>query len=213
MQDHQGQPISLDLLMEEGTPPLRSALIYDAHRDQWCFFREPVQVITTTTLAEVLPLLHQVQKQVTTDRCYAVGFLSYEAAPAFDPHFQVIPAGNFPLLWFALYPSLQPVRLPQTQFQSSLSPLYWSASDSPQDYQAAFRSIKESIAEGLSYQVNYSFRLRTRLRQDPWTFFLQMEQAQAGKYGAYLQLEEWSICCASPELFFVCREIKSSVAL
>jgi para-aminobenzoate synthetase/4-amino-4-deoxychorismate lyase len=216
MQDHQGQPSRLDLLLEGGPPPLHSALIYDTHQHQWCFFQEPVEVMTTATVVEVLPLLHQVQKKVETDHCYAVGFVSYEAAPAFDPHFQVMPAGNFPLAWFALYPSPQLVRLPPVK--PSPSSLLWSPSISPQEYEAAFRRIKDYISQGLTYQVNYSFRLRTQLRQDPWTFFLQMNQAQAGKYGAYLQLEEWSICCASPELFFhlrkdqiSCRPMKGTI--
>ncbi len=217
MQEQQEQTISLDMLLQGGPPPLHSALIFDAHINQWCFFRQPLQVMSTLRVSEVLPLLHRVQRQIETNGYYAVGFVSYEAAPAFDPHFQVLPAGDFPLAWFALYPSPQIVRLPQ--IPPSLSPLLWSPSISPQDYQAAFRSIKESIAQGLTYQVNYSFRLRTQLQPDPWAVFLQMDRAQGGEYGAFLQLEDWSICCASPELFFClqgdqifCRPMKGTIA-
>src|SRR3954454_15247042 len=82
-----------------------TVLLHDAGRDEWLSFRQPVQVLAAHTLAEVLPALRQAEALVEARGLYAAGFISYEAAPAFDPSFQVRPApADFPLLWVGLYP-------------------------------------------------------------------------------------------------------------
>ena len=68
-------------------------------------FRGPAQVIEARQVAAVLPALRQVEALVNEQGLTAAGFISYEAAPAFDPSFGVRPAyarDDFPLLWFGL---------------------------------------------------------------------------------------------------------------
>lgn len=181
-----------------------SAILYDAQHQQWLTFQQPCQILTAYTTADILPLLETVQRQV--DRgLYAAGFLSYEASPAFDASFRVHPNCKFPLAWFGLY--TKPDRfsfLDHILDRHSNSPpvLTWTPSISQHHYQSVIHQIKNYIAQGMTYQVNFSFRLRSPFSGDPWSYFRQLIQAQEGLYGAFINLEEWAICCASPELFF-----------
>ena len=81
-----------------------SVLLHDAARGQWLSFRQPVQVFAAYALPDVLPALRAAEARVESDGLYAAGFLSDEAAPAFDASFRTRPPDpDFPLLWFGLY--------------------------------------------------------------------------------------------------------------
>jgi para-aminobenzoate synthetase/4-amino-4-deoxychorismate lyase len=176
-----------------------SAILYDAQHHRWLAFQHPIQVLTAHQIADVMPLLQTVQQQVEQG-FYAAGFVGYEAAPAFDPSFQVNPHGNFPLAWFGLYEPPEQVELPECS--SPFPDLGWTPSISRQQYRDAIHRIKECIAQGVTYQVNFSFRLNAPFPHDSWDYFVHLMHAQAGLYGAFINLDDWTICCASPELFF-----------
>src|ERR1035437_7802055 len=65
-------------------------------------FSNPVIIFTATRLAEVKTCLQQVAEKVSQG-LYAAGFLTYEAAPAFDAALCAHPPGDLPLVWFGLY--------------------------------------------------------------------------------------------------------------
>ena len=54
----------------------------------WMSFESPVEVLQTSSLAEVRDILHRAES-AASDGKFAAGFVSYEAAPAFDPALQV----------------------------------------------------------------------------------------------------------------------------
>ncbi len=64
-------------------------------------FAAPLAVLVANTLAEVQPLLEAVQAHATAGR-WCVGYLRYEAAPAFDAALQVH-AADGPLAWFGVH--------------------------------------------------------------------------------------------------------------
>jgi para-aminobenzoate synthetase / 4-amino-4-deoxychorismate lyase len=187
-------------------------------RQQWLYFSQPVAIHIARSPDTVLSLLETIQTEVAQQNLYAAGFISYEAAPGFDAAFVTQTGDRFPHAWFGLYRPPEIVQLPkQTE---PVIDLEWQADISPAEYQAAIARIKDYIHQGLTYQVNYSFRLQAELPAsfDPWTYFLQLTQAQDGYYGAWINLPDYAICCASPELFFRwqdgildCRPMKGTV--
>lgn len=195
--------------LQNDSLPLNSAVLYDTQQQQWLYFHSPAKILVAREMAEVLPLLKTLQQETLQQGYYAVGWISYEAAPAFDSSFRVRADSEFPLAWFGLYPAPQSIQLPLI---SSFVPhhpsleLPWMPSISRQEYDAAIAQIKHCIARGDTYQVNFSFRLRSPFSLNPWHYFLQLMAAQESLYGAFLNLEEWAICCASPELFFQQRD-------
>ncbi|MGD0537105.1 MAG: bifunctional anthranilate synthase component I family protein/class IV aminotransferase [Verrucomicrobiota bacterium] len=199
-------------------PAANAAVIHDATRRCWLHLSDPVEILVADCLADVVPLLARVEQRTRANGLHAAGFLSYEAAPAFDPAFATRIGDDFPLAWFGLYARAEPVALPP---DDGLAPaaLSWEATISEARYRAAIRQIKHYIRLGHTYQVNFSFRLIAPFLDDPWPFFLRMVPAQAGLHGAFIRTERWTICCASPELFFsrvggqlTCRPMKGTAA-
>jgi para-aminobenzoate synthetase / 4-amino-4-deoxychorismate lyase len=189
--------------------PPNTVVIHDAQQHQWLCFQAPVQVLVATSINEVMSVLNAVQQQIAQHGYYGAGFVSYEASPAFDRSFITHSCDNFPLAWFGLY--TQPQELDGSKDWSkdwsNADPMQritldWEPSISRSQYQQAIHKIKTYIAKGLTYQVNFSFRLQSSFSCDPFSYFTQLVATQPGNYGAFINLEEWAICCASPELFF-----------
>ncbi len=194
-------------------------ILYDAYTCRWLYFRRPVTVLIAHSQADVLPLLDTIQTQVEQGGLYAAGFVSYEAAPAFDSVLQVNPCEDFPLAWFGLYTEVEAIALPPRASLPPVQPLDWRASIAQAQYEQAIDKIKSYIQQGETYQVNLTFRLVAPFGQDPWAYFVQMIHAQQCLYGAFINTTNWTICSSSPELFFqqvgqelVCRPMKGTAA-
>lgn len=182
--------------------------------DAWLHFANPQRVIIAEQLQEVLPALREIEDAVNTNRLYAAGFLGYESAPAFDAAHQTHASSGFPLLWFGLYP--QPRFFSPPQPASPKPALIWSPTVERATYNSAIDSVRARIAEGQTYQVNYTMRLQTEFNADAWNFFLHLAQGQ-NNHAAYVDTGRFVIASASPELFFqldgetvTCRPMKGT---
>ncbi|MFP4172664.1 MAG: aminodeoxychorismate synthase component I, partial [Candidatus Hydrogenedentota bacterium] len=69
-------------------------------------------------------------------------------------------------------------------------------------YEGAIRAIRDYIAAGDTYQVNFSFPLAAPFHGDPLAWFYQLCAAQKGDYNAYVDAGPFKVLSASPELFF-----------
>jgi para-aminobenzoate synthetase / 4-amino-4-deoxychorismate lyase len=188
-------------------------LLKDNH--EWLYFSDPHRIFVAQTLDEVIPALQEIEQCVERDDLHAAGFLSYEAAPAFDAALPSQPAGGFPYLWFGLYPPPQTVALPKPQHPRPT--LDWQPTVDRDTYNAAIAQVKDHIAAGRTYQVNYTMRLETDFHASPWDFFLHLAQSQ-NNHAAYVDTGRYILCSASPELFFeldgetiTCRPMKGTV--
>jgi para-aminobenzoate synthetase/4-amino-4-deoxychorismate lyase len=181
---------------------IKRVILHNAAESCWLHFANPVATIAATSTTEVQPQLRRVEEAVNQQQLYAAGFITYEAAPAFDPAYRVRPPAptSLPLLCFGLYRQAELIPLPPPQPVTLPGP--WASLMDRQEYEQAVLRIKEYIAAGETYQVNYTFRLQAPFAGDPWEFFLQLVQAQAGQYAAYIETDRRVICSASPELFF-----------
>lgn len=172
-------------------------LLKSNHR--WLHYSHPFKVVQTERIQEVRDALREVESLVNANGWHAAGFVSYEAAPAFDSALHVLSSSDFPLLWFGLYAEPRIIQLPKPGENSAV--LNWRADTERESYNTAIEKIKDAIACGKTYQVNYTMRLNADFPQDGWNFFLQLAQNQ-NKYAAYLNLDRHVICSAAPELFF-----------
>jgi para-aminobenzoate synthetase/4-amino-4-deoxychorismate lyase len=71
-----------------------------------------------------------------------------------------------------------------------------------ENYTKKLVKIREAIAEGEIYQVNYTLPLDITLYGDPAKVFLNLAQAQPTAYAAYIDMPEYQVLSLSPELFF-----------
>ena len=180
-----------------------TVIVRDAASGKWRLFERPLDVVVANEVDEVLPALERVERECTLQDRHAAGFLSYEAAPAFDSALKTQQGGDFPLLWLGVYDAVRERTLDElAPAAGGISEETWTPSISADQYARAFAELQELIRGGDTYQVNYTYRLRTRLRSDPYALFLQLASAQTPPFGAYVDTGEWAICSASPELFF-----------
>ncbi|MFS0562103.1 aminodeoxychorismate synthase component I [Terribacillus sp. 179-K 1B1 HS] len=157
------------------------------------------KLLTARTIEEVIPCLEQVQAY-TKRGFYAAGYLSYEAAGAFDSSYATVEGSALPLLQFGIYKSFGEQQPGATD--AAVEKLNWVPAIQKTAYEQAIQTIKEEIAAGNTYQTNYTMRLRTRFTGDPAALFRQMQRAQRADYTAYLAWEDMAVLSASPELFF-----------
>jgi len=146
--------------------------------------------------------LHRVERLVESRRLHAAGFVSYEAAPAFDRALVVREAPGFPLLWFGLFPAVETISLPPHDSPRPKLNAPWQPSVTADQYAAAVGRLRDAIAAGETYQVNYTFRLRQPANRDPWDLFQDLVGIQPPPYAAYVDTGRYAVCSASPELFF-----------
>jgi len=197
------------------TPIVNEVVLHDAGGGRWLHFSDPVALVVADDVRQVVPCLRRIERLTRQKRLYAAGCVSYEAAPAFDPAFKTHHPTSFPLLWFGVYPPPTPIALPEPPTDSDLASLQWMPSVSKQEYCSAIARIKEYIARGATYQVNYTLRQHAPCPMRPWHLFLEM--ASNAPYAAFLETERHCVCSASPELFFqrrgphvTCRPMKGT---
>jgi para-aminobenzoate synthetase/4-amino-4-deoxychorismate lyase len=169
-------------------------------------FTNQVGEVAANTVGEVAAAIARVE-QAAANGLWAVGYVGYEAAPAFDPNLAVRSRppigfhGDLPLVWFGFFESrvLNPRRRADLgDYQMSR----WRWVDDRDAYEQAVATIREHIAAGDTYQANFTTRLRATFSGDPVAFYHDLAAAQSGGYGTYLDTGTYRIVSASPELFF-----------
>ena len=172
------------------------------NNNEWLHFTKPHHIISVSNLDDVHSALQEVERLVNSNNWHAAGFVSYETAPAFDSALRVLAVGDFPLLWFGLYSEPQIIQASEIfKDLGGLVDLDWTPSIERESYNAAIEKIKDHIALGRTYQVNYTMRLNSEFNCNEWVFFQHLAQSQ-NKYAAYIDTGRHVICSASPELFF-----------
>ncbi len=168
----------------------------------WLAFAGPRAVIATTDPARVMDALGQVEL-ATADGSYAVGFVTYDAASAFDSALTVpprAPTDPLPLLWFALFDHAHPLpRLPPPSGTCAIGT--WTPSVSEARYHDDMARIRRWIAAGDTYQVNYTLRMNAIFTGDPYALFHRLAGHQMGSCQAWIDTGRFAVCSASPELF------------
>lgn len=179
-------------------PP--TILLFDQLTHRWLAFHRPAVVLTASALEEVVPALHEADRRVRDDGLWAAGFVSYEAAPAFDPAHSTHPPGALPLLWLGLFPPPKEAAPPPAP--PPIPALSWRIGQAEPAYTDAIGRIKDQIARGNTYQVNYTLRLHAPFSGDAWDFFCGLARRQPGGPAAFVNAGRFAVCSASPELFF-----------
>jgi para-aminobenzoate synthetase / 4-amino-4-deoxychorismate lyase len=162
-------------------------------------FQNPIKIYQTEKIAEVKTIFSAIEKELDNG-FHVAGYVSYEAAPAFENRFSVQPSSNIPIVWFGVFNQPNNEKIQKEAGIFSIS--NWSLDTTFQQYEKAIRAIKNAIEEGDTYQVNYTSRLRAQFKGDDYSFYKQLVRKQQASYSAYLNLGRNRILSASPELFF-----------
>jgi para-aminobenzoate synthetase / 4-amino-4-deoxychorismate lyase len=162
-------------------------------------FVQPERLLVALRPEEVKGCLRQADSALDEGN-YVAGYISYEAALGFDTAFETSRAYLMPLLWLGVFTA--PICTDGPDPQVLASSLEWQAELTPGEYRAAIDSIRSQIAAGSTYQANFTFRLSSSYAGDPWELFSFLYHNQPSTCCTYIDTGRWSICSASPELFF-----------
>ncbi len=164
-------------------------------------FRRPLETVQATRLDEVLGVLQAVQR-ASEAGLYAAGYVTYEAAPAFDGALTTHPPTGHPLVWFGLFSDVE--RLEASEISKTAHTVKdWTLDTSKADYHAAIAKIRNNIAAGVTYQANYTVRLQTpNVPSDPYALYRSLQQQHRPPYSSFLDTGELKLVSLSPELFF-----------
>ena len=141
-------------------------------------FLQPQSVVQCARLEEVEASLRQIQRAVDHGY-YAAGFLSYEAGYAFEERLALPPASPLPLLWFGIYQAPWIYDCERRAWESGeaeaakldaalreaeagrqqTAALEIAATISEAEHHHAVAAIKNHIAAGDTYQVNFTFKM------------------------------------------------------
>ncbi|WP_407268608.1 aminodeoxychorismate synthase component I [Radiobacillus sp. PE A8.2] len=162
-------------------------------------FTDPVEILQTNELSAIPPFFDQIE-QALQNGYYVAGYVSYEAAPAFNHNYKVASHPSLPLVWFGIFK--QPSDALPSDHNTSYHVSDWVPTSSYDSYQTGIDQIKQAIAKGDTYQVNYTLRLQANFSGDDFAFYKQLTENQQAAYSAYLNLGKYRLLSASPELFF-----------
>jgi para-aminobenzoate synthetase/4-amino-4-deoxychorismate lyase len=162
-------------------------------------FDQPRRLLVALRPEEVQDCLRQADDALAEGN-HVAGYLSYEAALGLDNAFETSRAYLMPLLWLGVFSAPICTDGPEPHFLSRS--LDWRAELTPEEYRAAIGSIRSRIAAGSTYQANFTFRLSSSYTGDPWELFSFLYHNQPSTCCMYIDTGQWSICSASPELFF-----------
>ena len=165
-------------------------------------FTQPIKELKTRDLAEVADQLAQVESY-QEQGYYVVGYVSYEAAPAFEEKLAVHKSpllGEY-LLYFTVHDRVETSPIPLTYEEVDL-PSKWREGTSAEDYEKAIAQIHHHLRQGDTYQVNYTVQLKQDLSANPFAIYNRMVVEQEAGYNAYVEHDEMAVISMSPELFF-----------
>jgi para-aminobenzoate synthetase/4-amino-4-deoxychorismate lyase len=176
------------------------ALIYDSDEEAWLRFTGASSVYIAKTNDDVTAVLDIIEAACAKGK-FAVGYVSFEAASAFDSALVHHPSGSLPLAAFAIFDHAE-----ETSRGAMSEPLSEPLDLNPvideSDFFESIEQIKAYLRSGDSYQVNFTHQLKGNTLASPGSIFSFLCRAQPSPYSAFIETGDYAICSVSPELFF-----------
>ena len=108
------------------------------------------------------------------------------------------PQPGLPLAWFGVFDErvpIEPVGI-RSVGPAQYTVSSWSPSIGLSRYEDGVRTIRRHIAEGDTYQVNYTFRLAASFAGSALGLYRDMSVSQRGAYGAFLDTGRFHVASA-----------------
>ncbi len=135
-------------------------------------FEHPDDVIVAYRLHEISECLDKLIAATKSGK-WVAGYLAYDAAPGLDANMVVHRSASsapVPLLLFGVFsrgPSVIDTALAPRIYRLG----EWVPDEDNTTYTGKIDQIREAIRAGLTYQTNYTFRMRTAFSGDPLAYY------------------------------------------
>lgn len=151
-------------------------------------FTNPIKIITAFNFDELKTAFAKIEE--LKNQYYIVGYLRYNAFSG--------QSSNFPLLYFEVFNSYNIYKTKNTK-KLLLNP---TPCVNFCEYSNAIKKIKEEIAKGNTYEVNYTYDFNVPFDGDELELFNFLLSKQKTPYNFYIKNQYDTVLSFSPELFF-----------
>lgn len=208
--------ILLNALEKYSTFVFLDSSLNDKENRQSFLFVKPRKLICCYKASDLRTCINNMQKEREKGN-YLAGFLSYEAGYALCRKLRSNKRYAFPLLWMGVFKEAfiydhQTGRLintpitpaPEAKIKSSASSKVSNLKlqITKKEYIKNIHKIKDFIAAGDTYQVNYTTKIKFDLKGTDIALYKKLRENQRVGYGAFIKSRQFSILSYSPELFF-----------
>ncbi len=174
-----------------------------SHTGRTYLFSDPDRILVAHASEEVPVLLGELDEALASGK-WAAGYLGYEAGLVLDKPIAPRHTSTVPVAWFGIYD--KPVQL---EYQSLRLGGLGSAEDigdvrlsvDEREYSDCIERVKDYIAAGDVYQVNYTCKLHFTNDSTALSLFARLRAAHPVGYSAYIDTGEFHVVSLSPELF------------
>ncbi len=185
-----------------------SASVDDQGEAKNYFFTKPYEIFELKNLTELPQLLAWLDEAWKNGE-WVAGYFTYECGLSLlEKRYQTFNPRPLPLAWWGKYQAPSSKNWVATEDApiavSKLSKESFTFSESPENFYKHLSLIKEQIALGETYQINYTQELSFSLPTDfePWSFYQALRLKQPVPYSAFFKIGEIDVLSFSPELFF-----------
>ncbi len=191
-------------------------------------FRNPLEILRAHAPSEITELMERLD-QARNEGLHVAGYMNYEAGDFADgtsptnasrpdtsgpdasqPHAQR------PLAWFGLFrerETLDHSRAWSRPYGTGSASRAFSLRESPgysdpehrRRFHRDLKRIRERLARGDVYQINYTLETELDFQGDPAALYGALRRHQPAAYGAFIKTGDTCILSLSPELFFRAR--------
>jgi len=178
-------------------------VLLDQENKKSYLFENPSFVIECHKLSQLESILNRMEDALKRGY-YLAGFISYEAGYAFEKVFYDNKTYDFPLVCFGAYRTPPPLPLSlreRGEIEPPIVKIKWDKGNKPH-YLSAIKTIKQHLAAGDTYQVNYTFKHKFNFKGSPFNLYQRLKKRQSTPYSAFIKSNDFSILSLSPELFF-----------
>ena len=143
----------------------------------------------------------QLEEQVSRG-LYALGYFSFELGYLLERRLiRCFRKPDIPLAHFVLFRKMEKRHFGLREQQPSMNIISQGFNLSPSEYDEAIEKIKSYLAQGDTYQVNFTGKFHFRFQGKPLDLFRSLLWSQRCEYACYLETASRAILSCSPELF------------
>lgn len=156
-------------------------------------FKKPLRILKAFNNEEFLTAFREIEE--LSKKYYLAGYIRYEAKEVF---LGKKIASDYPLLYFEVFEDFKEF----SPHVADLCRLKSSSAITFEQYKSDLEKIKEEIANGNTYEVNYTYDRHVDCEADEFELFNFLLKKQATPYNAFIKNDIETIFSFSPELFF-----------
>jgi len=166
-------------------------------------FSEKVEELYFDSLerGDIVSYFREIEERVKKG-LFAVGYFSYETGYLLEKRLSLLfRRPTLPLSRFAFFKKVKSLKLFPLKKKPSFEVTGLHFNLSYEEYEKAIHQIKDYIARGDTYQVNFTGKFRFYLKGNPLKLFLFSLFSQRCEYAFFLPFRDFLILSFSPELF------------